>query len=628
MTAIAGWVGAATPSSEPNCEALLARLRVYGSASPQLRSLGGATFGKSLAATIPEDEFDDGPLAGRTILLTADIRIDNRNELIATLGCDPVRSKSQSDSDLLFQAWLKWREGCLDLLVGDFAFAVWDDERRQLTLARDPTGQRPLFFARADSAIAFSTMPSGLLNCPSLKVQFAFPRLAATMIGLSHLEPDTLFEGIGRVLPGHVATWQDSEISQRPYWAPPQDELRLGRDEYVEAYRHHLDTAVGARLRRRSGALGSHLSAGYDSSAVAATAARLSQDDPPIAFTCAPRAGFDGPVPPGRLADESGIAAMAAQRNGMEHVIVRPKEGALANLRRHVRLYQDPAVNLVNMEWWTEIFREASRRGVSTMLVGVMGNLSLNASGLAVLPQWIRQGSLRQWLVQARGAAARPDIRWRGVLFNSFAPWLPSQINDRLQTRFRGIPPASEQSFFRDEWWSILPNDDAAKPQPGARYPDRVSAIRTLDFGLLRKGALADAGIDERDAMADRRLIDFSFQLSPEQLLDRGRYHPLARRALADRLPGELLDLRLRGLQGADWFERFDRVQAHEIVEELASCNPASDLLDIGRIRAAIDHWPANGTADPRTTVLYRMRLLIALATGAFIQEFAEDISG
>jgi hypothetical protein len=63
-------------------------------------------------------------------------------------------------------------------------------------------------------------------------------------------------------------------------------------------------------------------------------------------------------------------------------------------------------------------------------------------------------------------------------------------------------------------------------------------------------------------------------------------------------------------------------------VEELASCNPASDLLDIGRIRAAIDHWPANGTADPRTTVLYRMRLLIALATGAFIQEFAEDISG
>ena len=424
-----------------------------------------------------------------------------------------------------------------------------------------------------------------------------------------------------------MATWRGSEVEQRPYWSPPDNELRLGQGENVEAYRHHLDKAVGARLRRHSGALGAHLSAGYDSSAVAATAAQLSKNVPPIAFTCAPRAGFDGPIPPGRLADESEIAALAARQNGMEHVIVRPKRGALAGLRRHARLYQDPGINLVNMEWWTEILRQASERGVSTMLVGVMGNLSINASGLSILPQWIRQGSLGQWLVQARAAAARPDVRWRGVLFNSFGPWLPSEFADRLQSRFRGIPAAREQSFFRDEWWSSLPQDHIPPPRPGERYPDRLAAIRMLDVGLLRKGAWADARIDERDALADRRLIDFGFQLPPEQLLDRGHYHPLARQALADRLPGELLDLRLRGLQGADWYERFDKVQAHEIVEELASCHAANELLDIARIRSAIEQWPVEGTADPRTTVLYRMRLLIALATGAFIQEFAEDVS-
>jgi hypothetical protein len=254
-------------------------------------------------------------------------------------------------------------------------------------------------------------------------------------------------------------------------------------------------------------------------------------------------------------------------------------------------------------------------------------NLSINASGLTVLPQWVRQRSFGQWFAQARAAAARTDVRWRGVLFNSFWEWLPSELVDQLQSSFRGIPAASEQSFFRQEWWPKLPNDPLAPAIAGGRYPDRLNAIRAMDFGLLRKGALGDAGIDERDAMADRHLIDFGFRLPPEQLLDQGQYHPLARRALADRLPPELLDLELRGLQGADWYERVDKAQARNILEELAACHAAAQLLDIDRLRAAIEHWPEQGTADPRTTVLYRMRLLMALATGAFIQEFAGDVS-
>ena len=134
--------------------------------------------------------------------------------------------------------------------------------------------------------------------------------------------------------------------------------------------------------------------------------------------------------------------------------------------------------------------------------------------------------------------------------------------------------------------------------------------------------------IDERDPTADRRLIDFSFALPPEQLLDHGRYHPLARHALADRLPTELLDLPQRGLQGADWYERFDKTEALHLVEELSSCHSANELIDVTKIRQALDKWPSEGTADPRLTVLFRMRLLMALATGAFLQEFEGDLSG
>ena len=619
MTVIAGLVGA-----DRGCEAMLEGESLQGGSPSVYRTLGKAWFGRTRFLLLPEDNDGEPICADGRIMLAADVRIDNRPELIAELGCGPATG--QSDSDLLLQAWLRWGEACIGRLVGDFAFAVWDDERRTLTLARDPTGQRPLFYALTAAGIAFSSTPAGLLKCPGVTSSFAYPNLAASMVGLYPFTSGTLFDGINRVLPGHLATWAGSAVGQRPHWMPPTEELNLKPAEYVESYRHLLDVAVGARMRRHSGRVGTHLSAGYDSSAVAATAARLSPDKPPVAFTCAPRDGFDGLVPPGRLADESPIAALAAKMNGMDHVVVRPQRGALDGLRRIARMYQDPAINLVNMEWWTEIFRQAGNRGVSTMLVGVMGNLSINASGLSILPQWIRQGSLGAWLIQARGAVARPDVKWRGVLYNSFGEWLPSGLSDKLQSLFRGIPPVDEQIFFRREWWPSPPADPPPRSN-GVRYPSRFDAIRSVDVGLLRKGALADAGIDERDAMADRRLLDFSFALPPEQLLDRGCYHPLARKALADRLPPELLDLRLRGLQGADWYERFHKREARQIVEELASCHSATQLLDLDRMAEAIDRWPSEGTADPRLTVLYRMRLLTALATGAFLQEFEGDVS-
>jgi asparagine synthase (glutamine-hydrolysing) len=630
MTAIAGWIGATTSSPEGSCKALLDGQRAYQHCPPQCQSVGDATFGTSVFPTLPEDRFDRGPIiaAGR-FLAAADIRIDNRPELANRLGLDPSDAKSMSDSDLFAAAWAKWEERCLPLIIGDFAFAIWDVRDRKLTLARDPTGQRPLFFVATSRALAFSSTPAGLLNCPALHLRFSYPRLAAMMVGATQFSPEGHFEGVCRVLPGHLAVWRGSTVAQHSFWSPPKDELRQSDDDYVEAYREALDQAVAARLRRGAGSVGTHLSAGYDSSAVAATAARLSPDDEPVtAFTCAPRAGFDGPVPPGRLADESAIAAMAARHNGMKHVVVRPAQGALANLRRHARIYQDPGINLVNMEWWTEIIRQAKERGISTMLVGVMGNLGINASGLTILPQWIRQRSFGAWFAEARAAAARSDVRWRGILFNSFGEWLPSGLVDRLQSSFRGIPPAREQCFFREEWWSAIPENSPQPPQSGGRYPDRLAAIRAMDVGLLRKGALGDCGIDERDAMADLRLIDFSFRLPPEQLLHQGRYHPLSRRALADRLPSELLDSTLRGLQGADWHERLNKAQARDIVEELASCHAAAKLLDIPRMRTAIENWPDSATADPRTTVIYRMRLPMALATGAFIQEFAADVSG
>jgi asparagine synthase (glutamine-hydrolysing) len=432
----------------------------------------------------------------------------------------------------------------------------------------------------------------------------------------------TYFKGIRRVMPGHVVQFTRTGSKSWRHWNPPQNELRLSPNGYVETYLEKLQTAVLAHLRRDSGEVSVHLSAGFDSSAVAAMAARLSGNEKPLAFTSAPRAGFQGTVPPGRIADESGLAALTAQAHGMKHIIVRSDRGVCTGLREYCRLYQEPHVNLVNMAWARQISEDSVRRGAKLLLTGEMGNLTINAGGLPALAELIRARHYGRWLTEATAAAGSGRARWRGVLVNSFP--LPSIIRDILDRTVLGIPSGSEQAFVRPEW---LPERREAPEAYRGRYRARFEQIAGYEVGLFRAGGLAEFGLHDRDPLADRRLLDFSFTLPPEQLLHAGVWRPLARRALTGLLPDQVLDSPVRGYQGADWYERFTEADARRLLEEISSSSAAAELLDLPKIRSAIDGWPTGGWADSRTTVIYRTRVPIALITGVFLQEFESLVS-
>lgn len=632
MSAIAGCVGLPGVDYERPCRSMLYAQRDYGCHKLSTRNVAEATFGGALSGHGADDDFDATPLIeGDRFLLVADIRLDNRDELIRDLDAGAAQSRHETDSSILFRAWIRWKERCLDRIVGDFAFAVWDEVERTLTLARDHTGQRPLFYARKAGLIAFSSMPSGLLGCPLLRSGFDYEKLALMLVGATDSSETTYFEGINRVCPGHVTVFSATSQTERRYWTPPRDHLSLSPGEYVEAYRAVLDQAVGARMRRKVTPLGVHLSSGYDSSAVAATAARLSGESRPFAFTAAPRLGFDGPVPRGRIADESRLAALTANLHGMEHIVVRPTTGVLTNLRRHAALYQEPDRNIINAEWWSAILCTARDLGISTLLTGQAGNLTLHAGGLPSLADWVHAGQWRTWWSEARAAAARSDVRWRGVLMNSFEGRLAPSLVRGLNRVFKGAVDTIEHSFMRDQWLGQCRS--SARNSIGFRatgdsYQDRLNTIRVMDVGVFRKGALAEAGIDGRDPMADRRLIDFSFTLPPDQLLHRGVSRPLARRALADRVPAEVLNAPLRGYQGADWYERLNRAEAYAVLEEVSTSPAVNELLDLGKIRRAIEDWPSEGSARQRVRTIYRTGLMIALSTAVFLQLFESSMRG
>ena len=171
MTALAGvWHFDGRPDAARDCARMLEAQRRYGPDSIGQWSDGGVALGRRLMQVLPEDAYDGQPLiggAGRYVLV-ADVRLDNRNELINLLQIPGADALTRSDAAILLAAIERWDKSCLKHLIGDYAFALWDTALRRLLLARDPLGQRPLHYHRGNGFFAFASMPKGLHALPEV----------------------------------------------------------------------------------------------------------------------------------------------------------------------------------------------------------------------------------------------------------------------------------------------------------------------------------------------------------------------------------------------------------------------------------------------------------------------------
>jgi asparagine synthase (glutamine-hydrolysing) len=510
-------------------------------------------------------------------------------------------------------------------LLGDFAFAFFDGAGERLFLVRDPLGQRPLFWHRGAGFVAFSSMPCGLHALPDIRRHGDEHAVARFLAFAPRRGPASYFDRIDRVEPGHIVSIDRGGARSRRYWNPEPRELRLPRfADYVEGYREQLDRAVACRLRGADKLVASHLSGGWDSSAVTATAARLLAPGGGrvAAFTSVPAPNRTA-APANRFADEGPLAgAVASLYPNVEHVqIVASDASPLEGLDEWARLFERPLFNLSNHVWLAQIRDAARARGVRILLTGEIGNWTISAGPAGLLADYLREGRWRDWGRAAAAMKRDSHARWRGILANSFGPWIPERLWSRL-ARLSADPGSRVRPALGRALLDLI---EAESPQQDARTLDRrqsaLAAFREMDFGEHRKGILGGWGLDKRDATADVRLIEFCLSLPLEMLLSgRGR-RPLARAALADRLPAALLDERRKGYQGADWHESLtaDLPRVRALVEAIAADPSASRVVDADALRAALACWPKQGWDTPLVIARYRNIFLQALTAGHFL---------
>jgi asparagine synthase (glutamine-hydrolysing) len=545
------------------------------------------------------------------VVLVADARIDNRGELGAALGFDAGTAAGLPDAGFILAAYQAWGRSAFRRLIGDFAIILWDQRQRALLAARDGPGQRVLFYHRSPHELALATTAHALTTIPGVGPRLNLEKVAEFLVLLPS-PAGTFYDGILRLPHGHLLTASAAGVQLEPFWSPvPEKRLVLGSDQaYVEAFLEVFGEAVRARLRS-TGTVGIMASGGLDSSSVAVVAASQLREQGrglPL-YHAAPRAGFQGKVRRGLIADESaGVEAMARLHPNIDLRIRRPDgRSPFDDIEASFRMTGAPARNPLNVTWFDGIYAAAHDEGIRVMLAGHRGNSTISYTGLRALPDAVRRGHWGYaWreamaLARATGAGRRDVLRERVV-----EPLLPPFLA-LWARRLRGLP--------------ALPVWDAAASPISADFARRIGIagrvraarldqlnVRRLgevDFRIaaLRGGFDGEDtysgfrpwfGIETRDPTADRRVVEFCFAIPGPQYLRQGVTRSLIRRAMEGRLPDEIRNRTTIGAQSADWSEWLPAMGGafRTEVELLERSETARQCLDLPRLRSLIDRWP------------------------------------
>lgn len=215
-------------------------------------------------------------LDGR-VWITADARVDGRADLVRKLeAARRTDVPTSDDARLILHAYHVWGEHCVDQLLGDFAFAIWDGRSRRLFCARDHFGVKPFYYAQVEGGIVFSNT----LDCVRLhpEVDDTLNELSVAdflLFGCHHDPTATTFARIRRLAPAHAISSTCGTPAVRRFWALPDGgRIRYRKSaDYVDHFRALLRAAVEDRIRDSRPAI--WMSGGMDSTAIAATAQQV-----------------------------------------------------------------------------------------------------------------------------------------------------------------------------------------------------------------------------------------------------------------------------------------------------------------------------------------------------------------
>lgn len=609
---------------------------------------GPIGLGHRMLHTTPESLHERLPLTtpDGTLTITADARIDNRAELIERLGLVQAL-ESISDSALILGAYAAWGLDCLDHLVGDFAFAIWDVPKRTLFCARDHFGIRPFYYHHREGGhFAFGTEIKALLTLPDVPERLNEVRLADFLATMREDPENTIYEEILRLPAAHALVVGPQGCRQWKYYTltAAADVPADAPDAVYEArFRELFTEAVRARLRSAF-PIGSELSGGMDSSAVTCVARQLLDPDETLhTFSLI----YDDVE---ECDERPYINAVLKQGGFTPHYVHGDHLGPLENVEE-VYAYLDDGLASGNQHLVWALKKKAQQAGVRVLLDGLDGD-NVVGHGLLYLKELAEAGDWKTFAYESHAAAehfgtteqrhnfedqfAEPDAAFKAFgeprlrQVAEEGSWWQFGREAQAAARYFGV---RRSDLYRRHWRRLMePNAlrrmrharrraaaPDSKPRAAPILPlldpafasriglserlvhfdaqrPRITTERDVQRQLLGGSRIQTAleltthvgaahGLEVRHPFFDKRLIEFCLALPARQSLQDGWTRSILRRAI-DVLPDAI-----RWRVGKAWmasnFERGLYDQDRDLLDRhLADLGPLRPYLDVEVVEA------------------------------------------
>jgi asparagine synthase (glutamine-hydrolysing) len=497
----------------------------------------GIALGACRLAIIDLSNAGEQPFASedRMLQLIHNGEVYNYRELRRELERKGHRFRSTTDTEVVLSAYAEWGTRCVERFNGMWAFALWDGRRRRLFCSRDRFGVKPFYYRFEGGRFVFASELKAFAADPETRLD-PNPAAVREYLDQAYLDhtDETFFAGIRRLPAAHSLTLDARGLRILRYWQleprepPPGDPADAFRELFLDA----------ASLRLRSDvSVGTALSGGLDSSAIAVAVDHLFRADPPSAASVGARqrtftvyfdvAGFD----------ERPYAREVVARVGAEpHWITFSADDLVDDLPTIVRAQDEPFGSTSIAAGWY-VMRAARQAGLRVMLDGQGGDEVLAGYRALLgfhLADLLADRRLRQL---GREVAAFRDVHRTGGLLASIArPFAPEGLTRRVRSRVR----AAGALVHPD-----LRVAAAAAHADGAGFSTRLR--RHQQLMVTRRGLPELLRYEDRNSMAhsvearvpflDYRLVELTFSLASDELIRGGRTKDVLRRALADLLP-------------------------------------------------------------------------------------------
>ena len=470
---------------------------------------------------------------------------DYRRELEAK-GCE---FQTNCDTETILHLYEEYGARCVEYLRGMFAFAVWDKRKKELFIARDRFGVKPLYYVFDDEGnLFFASEIKSLLEANAAKAELNYNALPDQLANHGTSGDETLFKGVKRLLPGHTLSWSDGKIRIQKYWDvsfEPKNDALSDRD-FVEQWRGLFRESVKLRLMADV-PLGMFLSGGIDSSAICAMMSEM-VSEPIKTFSV----GFKE-----REANEFEFARIVSEKFKTEHheITITPEQffGELPKLIYHEDepLGFDSSIPLYFVS-------KLAQRHVKVVLTGegsdeILGGYGRYQKTLTLLNYGEKYESFAPNFLRAAvksGVATLPnslnrklkrtflslDADIENLYFDNFAIF-GKTMQAKLLTGDTKARIADENPYSQLHEW--LKQTDAEELLDKLLYADTKTYLHEL---LMKQDQMSmAASIESRVPFLDHKLVEFTAKM-PTRMKIRGRQTKwILREAMKGILPAEIL---------------------------------------------------------------------------------------